>query len=195
MANRINTFSIRAARDEDELEGALLPVATRIEDQPQPTTNLAIPIAHFEYDTAIAVERQQENIAYALPNEKATAIADDSRSRVKFAEQKGLIAAEAEKEAVRNLNRNCFSKEYHAKAAVQIANQYAKNRDGQGFQTTGKPPAADKEKPRSHDKSNKQGAPKNQDYKGGGYEVKEYTCGNDYETSDYDIQEYRSVYD
>jgi hypothetical protein len=197
MSTHIDTISARAARDEDELEGSLLPVATQIADEPN-STNPAVPVAHFHYDTAIAVERhqQQENIAYTIPQNEKAAVADDSRSRIKFAQSKGLIASEEENEAVRNMNRQVFSKDYFSKQALLAANQNAKARNAQGLQITENPKSVDNERAASREKSNNQEAPKKQeDNHVVGYDVREYNVGTDYQMSDYDVQEYKSVYD
>lgn len=197
MSSPIDSSSARAARDEDELEGALLPVATQIEEEPN-SANPAVPIAHFDYDTAIAVEQQQqeqENIAYTIPQNEKAAVSDDSRSRVKLAQSKGLIAAEEEKEAIRNTNRKVFSKDYFSKQAVQAANQNAKLRNAQGLQVIEKLPSINNELGRSQEKIKKEVPEKQGVYKVGGYEVKEYNTETDYQTSDYEVQEYRSVYD
>lgn len=195
-------LSARAPRDEDELEGALLPVATQIPEETCNTLNPAVPIADFDYETAITVEQQQqqENVAFTIPQNERAAVADDSRSRIKFAESKGLIASEAEKEAIRNGTRNVFSKDYFSKQAIQAANHNAKLRNSQGLQVSDKPPTSLPGEPDSRkenatqlERSSNSG---NSGYKvGGGYEVKEYSFGTNYETSDYEVREYRSVYD
>jgi len=200
MFNQVETLSARAVRDEDELEGTLLPVATQIIPDVPNIENPAVPLASFEYDTAIVVEwqQQQENVAFSIPQNVRGAVADDSRSRVKLAQSKGLIAAEEEKDAIRNSNREVFSKDYFSQQAFQAANHNAKLRDSQGLQlpdTSSPSLSVQAGKNEKNAEGQREQLKKSGGYQVGGYKVKEYSSGSDYETHNYDIPEYRSVYD
>jgi hypothetical protein len=124
---------VSIVRDVDELEGALLPVATRIQMDEQPFSAAAVPMPQFEYDAALAAEQQEEEqIAYSIPQNDKDAVTDDSRSRVKLAERAGLQAAEQEREAISRANRKVFSHDYHAQEAVRAANHIARQQDRKG---------------------------------------------------------------
>lgn len=183
-------------RDEEELEGALLPVASQI-GGPSGAIVSAAPIGGFEYGSLVEVEEgeeQQEQVAYAIPQASRDAIADDSMPAIKRAEVKGLIAADTEKEAIGKGERRIFARDYYTQQAVENANRIARDRDGQGLQlpetSCSLPTLVDgpSENP-SETPTQKSG------YKVGGYEVNEYQFGIDYETQDYAISEYKSVYD
>jgi hypothetical protein len=133
-------------REEDELEGALLlPVATPIEPviAEQPASMAAVPIGYFEYETAMVEEQQQEQIAYSIPQISSdshnTAVSDDSRPRVRQAQQTGRIAAEEELEAIRRANRKVFAHGYHEQEALKKANDIARVRDRQGLHASSSP--------------------------------------------------------
>lgn len=184
-------------RDIEELEGALLPVATQIQEQPN-IENPAVPIAYFEYEETAFVE-EPDSVAHSLPQNERAAIADDSKIRVKLAEQRGKILSETEKEAIRNMNRQAFSKNYFTKQEMKAANQKAKYRDAEGLQiadrdsvitTSSQPSLAEEAVTRSTID-----ATGDQNQEKGGYEVEEFSFGDSYEIKDYDVQEYRSVYD
>jgi hypothetical protein len=183
-------------RDESELEGALLPVAVRIDEALHTVNPAIVPLAHFQYETAIADERERqqrvaEDVAFAIPCRDKTAVSDDSWSRIKLAERRGKIESEQENEAISHGNRTTYSKNYFTKCAVENANQRAKVRDADGLQV--------KERPRVSS------PPPASDMQGGrsaqpipnvsGYEVKEYSMEKEYKTKEYQIKEYRSVYD
>lgn len=192
MSNSAEITTARMLRDEEELEGALLPVASQI-GGPSGATVSAAPIGRFEYGSLAEVEEgegQQEQVAYAIPQASRDAIADDSMPAVKRAEVKGLIAAETEKEAIGKGERRIFAKNYYTQQAVENANRIARDRDGQGLQL----PETSCSLPTLVDGPSETPTQKS-GYKVGGYEVNEYQFGNDYETQDYAISEYKSVYD
>jgi hypothetical protein len=203
MSNQAEVATATIMRDEDELEGALLPVAMAVGGGGGGGGGTgAMPISTFDYDTAIPAEaRQQEQVAFSIPtNNTKSAVADDSRSRVKQAQQTGLIAQEEENEAIRRANCKVYAKTYHAERAVQEANQLAHRRDFYGLQVQEEEssPAvnqrAQKEKnEQAANNQNKQEQPKG--YNVGGYQVGDYQVATDYEVNDYKMPEYKSVYD
>lgn len=133
--------NVRLLRDEDELEGALLPVATVVplDEHHQQTTHsssmLAVPMETFDYETALVAEQQQqERVAYSIPPSSTAAgssdaVADDSKQRIQQAARLGLLASEEEKDAIRKANRNVFSKDYFSQLEVNAANHHARMRE------------------------------------------------------------------
>jgi hypothetical protein len=197
----MNPASSWAARDEDELEGAfLLPVACQVDDERGLETP-GIVLARFAYSTAIAEENQQqqqqqqvENVAYTIPRHDKAAIADDSHTRVKLAERRGQMASEEEKDAIRKVNREVYSKNYFSSHAVEAANQRARIRDADGLQVE------DREiKLPSHEHASSKGTVRSGTPAGtakvGGYAVNEYLVRTSYNTNEYETQEYHSVYE
>jgi hypothetical protein len=191
MSNHlVEIANVEILREEEELEGALLPVATEVISEFPQSATAAVPLTTFDYETAMAVE--QEHIAYSIPQNERAAVADDSRTRVKLAERTGLIHSEEEREAIQLANRKVFSKDYHAREAVQKANEAAKQRDHFGLQMPAPPQPKEADSKRLACSEPK----KEEGYKnGGGYAVEEYSFGTDYETNEYKPSEYKSVYD
>ena len=177
-------------REEEELTGALLPVATQIGEEAAPLA--AVPVSQFDYAEAIANEEglHQEQIAYSIP-QKSGGLADDSRENVKRAERAGLIAAEQEREAVQRANQKVYAKDYYARRAMEEANRIARQRDREGLDVNLQE-EVDIKLPSNKDTEPKE---KRSGYKVGGYEMQEYQFGTDYETNEYETSEYKSVYD
>lgn len=191
MSNYVGGISnVEVLREEEELEGALLPVATAVISEFPQSATAAVPLTTFDYETAMAVK--QEHLAYSIPQREGAAVADDSRTRVKLAQRTGLIHSEAEREAIQIANRKVFSKDYHAREAVQKANEAAKQRDRFGLQMPAPPePKEADSKPLARSEPKKE-----EGYRiGGGYAVEEYSFGTDYETNEYKPSVYKSVYD
>jgi hypothetical protein len=209
MSNQVDSVVATFVRDEEELEGALLPVAThiQIDEEPLPVAFAAVSMSQFEYDAALAAEQQEEEqIAYSIPQNDRDAIADDSRSRVKLAQRTGLIASEQEREAISRANRKVFAHDFHAQEAVRAANHIARQKDRKGqanlnnlakrknqIGLEGTPPQQAREE-EINVPASETTKPKEQGYKVGGYQVHEYGT-TDYEASDYQTSEYKSVYD
>ena len=206
MSTDANMTTAIIIRDEEELEGALLPVATHIRIEEEPSSVPAVPITHFEYETALAAEvQQQEQVAYTIPQNSKDTVSDDSRSRVKLAQRTGVISAEEERDLIRKANRKVFSHDYHQQEAVRVANQIAKKIDRKGqanltnlvrnrnqVEIPPPPQQAKEEEELAHEESH----PKSQGYKVGGYQMNDYQFGTtDYDTNDYQTSEYKSVYD
>jgi hypothetical protein len=183
MSYQAEAATARFLREEEELEGTLLPVATPI-------------IGNFEYETAMVEE--QEQVAYPIPQiSDNTAVSDDSRPRVRQAQRTGRMAAEEENEAIRKANRKVFAHNYHEKEALRNANDIARERDRDGlrmkedeFQIR-----AQEEEKRISEAKSSESKPKAAGYQVGGYAVKDYQFGGDYDTSEYQASEYKSVYD
>ncbi|KAL3932293.1 MAG: hypothetical protein SGBAC_010917 [Bacillariaceae sp.] len=209
MSSPVEIVVATALRDDDELEGALLPAAfPAAGGETTPLAATAYPIGNFEYNEptmarAEAQYQQEEEVqqeAYPLDQNDRTALSDDSRSRVKHGERSGLIQQEAENEAIRRNNRKVFTHDYHERQRFQEANRKARAVDYQ--ERCGRTPAMTENRPSistsstAPPKEKKDSAPKNDagDYKMGGYEVKEYNFGS-YECNDYNTAEYKSIYD
>lgn len=198
MSNVDGLESAWVVHGDDELEGSLLPVAFQI--QHESTGNTAtpsvMPIAQFDYDTAIALEEQQrrENIAHPIPQNDRAAVNDDSSYVVKIAERRGIQAAEEEKELIRNTNRDVPSKDYFLNQALQAANEHARLRNFQGLQIDDKTPQTPVTRHDEKNSSKIQGENLQRDHDKG-YEIKDYQVGTDYDTKDYNIHEYKSVYE
>jgi hypothetical protein len=181
-------------------EGDLLPVATQIAEEPNLTSPSVTIGAGFD-DITVERQQQEENIAYTIPQHEKTAIADDSRSSIELAQSKGLLASEEERRYVRNMNRQVFSKDYFSEeAATRAANRKAKVRNTQGLQIIENQVSAGNKRVASQDSSTRtnEEAPKKKEgdsYEVGGYEVKEYDFGTGYQTSDYNVNQYKSEYD
>lgn len=174
-----------ASYGEWTVDDAVLPVAMEI---PQGETN-----------AARELQNHREYMAFAIPQDGTSAVANDSPHYVKIAELRGIIANEEEREATQKANRQVFSKDYFINQAVQEANQRAKIRDAQGLQIdssdrliTSHGNSSNTEEQQTSSKEHIQQA-SIQNVQG--YQVKEYRMSSDYDTKDYKIQEYRSVYD
>jgi hypothetical protein len=200
MSNEVEFVEATAIpRDEAELEGTLLPSSETV---PLVT---AAPISNFEYTEIAIVEdrqrlQQEEQAAFPIHQQSNTAMADDSRGRVKHAERSGVIESEQERFAIRNGNRRVFSQDYHTRNAIKEANRIAQAKDH--VERQGRTPfmseqaAPSSEAAVSEIPSSKpaEPAPTAAGYQMGGYKVKEYSMGS-YQPNDYNISEYKSVYD
>ena len=198
----MNTADIPPPRDEDELEGTLLslPVATRVDEDRRHHDNFLFVTASAEEHMQQQQQQQQQqpdNVAYTIPRHEA-AIADDSHSRVKLAERRGQIASEDEIDAIRNENRTAFSTNYFSSHAVEAANRKARIRDAEGLQVVERqevsPPRHNSHDATSEGHENRSSESPNTT-KARGYDVNEYSIRTEYKTSEYDTQEYRSVYE
>ena len=154
---------VHLLRDNEELEGTLLPIATEItpstsssgggcgdnrhSNQDGPT---ARPINRFDYDTALIAEvvneqqqqqqqqqYEQERIALIIPQryDDRSLVSDvHDRSRIKGAQRMGLIASEEEREAIRKADNRGFVQSYYEREQIRLANEYAQQRDREGLQ-------------------------------------------------------------
>jgi hypothetical protein len=185
----------------------------------------AVPTDVFRYDEAtLAQERrqleeeeeeqqqqygkgQQPRVGHALT--VATAVAPDDERTVRKAEHHGILRAEEEKEAIRNANRRVYSHNYHEQLAVHLANEIARRRDREGLQVR-QAQQHQQHHPQDgpHNKDSGQhgnGNPKESNDKskaevrgrraGGGYQFREYNMEDTYEPHEYQVKEYKSVYD
>ena len=134
-----NQADLLYARDAEELEGALLPVATAVgQNDSNTTTSIATVIPStetvFNYDTALQHEYQlQEEEAVAIPDNGSTlnyaGVADDSKTTVSRAQTAGKISSEEEIQSIRKANQKVFSHNYFEKQSFKAANARAKQRD------------------------------------------------------------------
>jgi len=184
------------------MEEALLPIATPIhEDNHQVGSNLVRPssgispytIPYEEGGGRGTTTRRQftENVEYAMASRNmTTAVADDSFSRVKQAERKGQIETRIENQAIRHVNRTAYHKNYSSSQAVEIANHRARIRNAEGLQMEDRGQQLGLGQVNSTTNSKPKASTR-----GGGYEIKEYSTRTDYNTAEYEVKEYRSVYD
>jgi len=193
------------ARDMDELEAVLLPVATAVDDQHQNSNVASIAVVpstetYFDYDLALAQDGQALEDAVAIPdngNERNYAgVSDDSKNMVGRAQQTGKIRSEEELESIRRANGKIFSQNYHQQYNVKAANEWAKQRDREGLQMKNNHEqeqriASEKAKAKELSKQKQQQLKNTQ---GQAYQIKDYDCGS-YETNEYKVAEYKSVYD
>jgi hypothetical protein len=199
MSNQIPIVEATAVRDEDELEGTLLP-ASGENDETTALAAAAYPVEHFDYtDASLAQDQRQyqldEHVAYPLEQNNRAAMSDDSRSRVRYAEQNGIVASEQELEAIRRNNRKVLSHDYFERQSFQKANRNARTEDS--IERQGRTPQMTENQPTPSGelkKEEKKDTTAAGGYHVGGYEVKEYETEN-YETIDYKTSEYKSVYD
>ena len=202
-----NQADLLYARDEEELEGALLPVATAVgQNDPNTTTSIATVIPStetvFDYDTALQQEYQlQEEEAVAIPDNGTTlnyaGVADDSRTTVSRAQTAGKISSEEEIQSIRKANQKVFSHNYFEKQSFKAANARAKQRDREGMDVRNdhiEEQMAAKAKAAAEAKKQAEASQQSKEYQPKGYQISEYDCGS-YQTSDYEISEYKSVYD
>lgn len=197
MSNPIELVEATPLRDDDELEGTLLPAT-------------AYTVDNFEYDEATVAraqaqyqqEEQALQEAYPLDRNDRTALSDDSRTRVKYGERSGMIQQEAENEAIRRNNRKVYTHDYFERQGIAEANRRARAEDT--FERMGRTPILTENRPstttipplteKKDTVAPKESATSAGGYKMGGYEVKEYSIGS-YECRDYKVSEYKSVYD
>jgi len=202
------------ARDMDELEGTLLPMATQVLADSSSNSNnrntnanafvaTVIPSIEqmFDYDLALAADEQQfEDIqAIAVPDNanqlNYAGVSDDSKTAVGKAQQSGAIRCEEELESIRNANRKIFAHNYHEKNSVKTANERAKQRVSEGFQmredvfSSYSAAASNTNAKERTEETKTEQQPRQK-----GYQIKDYDCGV-YETSHYEVTEYKSVYD
>lgn len=194
------------ARDAEELEGALLPVATAVaNNDSNPTTSIATVIpsteAVFEYDTALQnEERLPEEEAVAIPDNGSTlnyaGVSDDSKSTVGRAEVSGKIRSEQEIQAIKKANRKVFAQNYFEQTSFKAANERAKQRDREGLQIQNDHIEEQMAQAKAASEPPKQPETSQQSkgYETKGYQIKDYDCGS-YEINSYEISEYKSVYD
>lgn len=202
-----NQADLLYARDEEELEGALLPVATAVgQNDSNTTTSIATVIPStetvFNYDTALQHEYQlQEEEAVAIPDNGSTlnyaGVADDSKTTVSRAQTAGKISSEEEIQSIRKANQKVFSHNYFEKQSFKAANARAKQRDREGMDIQNdhiEEQLAAKAKAAAEAKKQSEASQQSKEYQPKGYQISDYDCGS-YETSDYQISEYKSIYD
>jgi TolA-binding protein len=193
-------------RNQDELEGTLLlPTATAVMN----TVVLgAVPTQHFEYAQVVASIPEQEMMDISdLPTAPLVPKYDNLKSREQIASQKkaigelrGFQQAELEKEQIARADRETFAINYHANRQVQLANENARRRDMHGAEIQ-KDTWFGKEKDHKMEAGLAAAAPTTTTEpafatpKDGGYEVAEYQFGGYAAGSDYEVSEYKSVYD
>ena len=159
---------------------------------------MAVEVPHRQVNAPSELNTHREYLAYAIPQDGTSAVANDSPHVVKVAELRGKIANEEERGAIEKAGRDAFSKHYFIDHAVKEANQRAKIRDAQGLQvesdrlvTTSALDNNTTEQQQLTKTPIQNQVVRNTP----GYQVKEYRMTSDYETKEYKVQEYKSLYD
>jgi hypothetical protein len=217
MSNPVTTAYV--LRDDDELEGTLLlPVAEAINGNANNNTaaTAALPISYFSYDTeqeeeaaaaAVTEVEQEPALAFTFPVYEDGQLHTHARTIVALAEQTGLIASEEERLAIRKGSTKAFAQGYHAQREVDIANANAKRRNRQGLQVVNADAQLQERLQQQHQpqqqaneveydvSKDKKADATAGGYKMGGYDVHEYKMSDSYNTTDYQVSQYKSVYD
>jgi hypothetical protein len=163
-------------------------------------------------------QQQQHNydeIAYAIPyaavagchhqhnpdSSSSSGIADDSPVAVKYAQYTGCMRAEQEREAILTANRDIYAQNYWEAQSVYTANDVAKRRDREGLQIQDDRLSSSLRQT-SNGKTNNTIRPSDEPCpvpitktQQGGYDIQHYDIADDYETDQYEVQEYKSIYD
>jgi len=194
----------------EELEGALLPVATAVVNQNNSNAEAVsiatavIPSAEavFDYDLALRDDQQQgQEEAVAIPDNanqlNYAGVSDDSKSTVGMAQLNGRIRSEQEIQAIKKANRKVFSHNYHEQNSIKSANARAKQRDREGLQIQNdriEEQMARSEKEKAFAQKQEEASRASKEYQPKGYQINDYDCGS-YEVGSYEVTEYKSVYD
>mmetsp|Transcript_29275 Transcript_29275/g.48388 ORF Transcript_29275/g.48388 Transcript_29275/m.48388 type:complete len:208 (+) Transcript_29275:111-734(+) len=196
-----------AARDQDELEGALLlPTATAVNNTESNLAPGAVPTAFFDYahDEAAEAQAEQEvidisDVPTALMVPKYDNLKDRENAelhKTAAGQLRGIQEAEQEREQVTKAATQTYAINYHADRHVEQANLNAKKRNMHGVEIEkdtwfGKEKEHPSLAPTAPPKSEPAfAAPKDGGYEVAGYQVSDYSAGNDYE-----VTEYKSAYD
>jgi hypothetical protein len=204
MTSPIAATSIMA-RDVDELEGTLLPVATQVVEcnsnnhKSSMMAEASIPVTEFfDYDAAIAKEeqeqeQQQEIEAIPIPDNGGTTKHNYAeRTAISSAERTGIQRSEEELEAIRRNKQRIFPHNYHEQNTIKTANEYALRRDREGLEVKDDHLESAFTLPKKE--TNEEEEKQKQKPKTSGYQVRDYDVGS-YDTKSYDVNEYKSVYD
>mmetsp|Transcript_4798 Transcript_4798/g.12317 ORF Transcript_4798/g.12317 Transcript_4798/m.12317 type:complete len:204 (-) Transcript_4798:2019-2630(-) len=197
-------------RDMEELEGALLPVATEVVGNYNGDSNVTSAAVAYPFTATVsgyddALDNEQGLArggnfeAIVVPNNgdqpNYAGVSDDSRATIKRAERIGKIRSEEERESIRRANQKIHSQNEFHRDSIRRANQRAKERDREGLDTKIDHIAeqmAQSAKVKAENAKKQQ--QEEQEQKTTGYHVKEYECGT-YETKAYEVAEYNSIYD
>lgn len=181
-------------RDGDELEGTLLPpVAVPVDQSSHQVAAAAVPVEAFVYNEDMMADEAEADIPTApfLPTYQNGQTREEmEKLAIAMAKRRGKIEAEREKEFIQKASREQYSKNWHAKRQVQVANDEARRRNQQGVHVT-----EDKyDVAREKQKEEQPDYAFPSSYKGG-YEVSEYETTEYKASDDYEVSEYKSVYD
>lgn len=169
-----------------------LPIATEVTNE---AAIAAVPIVQFEYDTA-TTELATESIGQHIPQAPIIPNYDnlDSRLRVEtnkiaIAKRSGLQKAEDEKEKLRKVQNNVYATNYHTAKAMEEAKIKSQGRDLEGVEIK-EDHWFGKEK---NLVENSSATPSNSH--AAGYHCADYKISEYSGSGDYEISEYKSVYD
>jgi hypothetical protein len=196
-----------APRDQDELEGALLlPTASSITAPCDSASHGAVPLARFDYDQVIVSDsdlaESSDHIDHIIPTAPPIPSYDTIKDReramlqqVAVAARRGLQIAEIEKEKLRKAETNVYAINYHADRKVEEANRLARERDRQGLEIEKDKWFGHETQARPRDAETVECPPAFPVDHKGGYEVSEYKPSEHSFNTEYNISEYKSVYD
>lgn len=182
----------RLLRDEEELEGTLLPTARPIVGEAADGTSTtltatAAPESYFEYSEqysappALTIVHAPSIPPYTCNTPAATL--QRERETVARAQQRAVIKAEAELSEIDRAKRQVYAINYYTNAAVQAANERAKDKnrlEESGLTQTSATVPLEPVPVRAPQ-------PAREHYPG--------SYGKEYEPSDYNVSEYKSVYE
>jgi len=199
----------RLLRDTSELEGTLLPTARPIENVGDADmigdvqeAAAATPATYFDYSQLDNDQTAEVEIieAPAIPGLSSDMRNDSDRERhlLHLAQQRGMIDADREMEDIRRAKTNVFAVNYYTKEEVRRGNQRAsdlKRKEDAGALQTSATVSKEEYVPPPPEHQTKR-----EEFKGtygSEYKVKEYELGTEdrYETADYEVSEYKSIYE
>lgn len=198
-----------APRDQDELEGTLLlPTATALNAGSNFAPG-AVPTAHFEYahveaataDAQAAVDINDIPTAPLIPKfDNLKARENAELHKTALGQVRGIQQAEMERAQIAKADVETYAINYHVNRHVEEANRNARRRNMEGVEIE-KDTWFGREKDHKMETNLVATAPPKKiepaftESSSGGYEVSEYKF-TDYSTSsDYQVTEYKSVYD
>ena len=198
------------ARDLDELEGSLLPVAHAVpasepgglllDDASAVPVTAATPVSYYAYDDVPAEEMmsatEQIREAPAVPLADGIEPEEEHLRLIARGARTGLVDNDAQKEDIRKANRQVHAINYFTDRQVEEANRRARWLSREENQQGWRGPKSELHMaPKASPSSDRGNEPKQKtgtfgkEYDVGQYDTKEY------DTSDYQISEYKSVYD
>lgn len=190
------SLELASPRDTDELEGTLLPpTAVPVDENPQ-LAAAAVPVTAFLYDEnqdAVTAETDIPTAPFLPLDQGEQSREEKEQQAITMGKRKGKIQAESEKQGIGKASGESFAKNWHAKRQVERGNEEARRRNQEGVQV--KEDKYTVERP-----DEKKGSAEKEDYAfqstyKSGYDVAEYETTDYRASDDYDVSEYKSVYE
>ena len=207
MERTRNQPTFTALRDQDELEGALLlPTASLVTTPYDGAAHGDVAHDRFDNEQVVVVDSDVVDSHYPIDHIIPTAPLIPSydtiegreraiRQQATIAARRGLQLAEIEKEKLRKADTNVFAINYHMDRKVEEANRLARERDRQGLEIQKDAWFGHEAETRSKDTETVECQPAFPVSYNGGYEVAEYNPSEHSFNTEYNISEYKSVYD